>query len=58
MKIGRINNSIVTEHGDINHPKMNNRQAWNTKLSFGSGFLSGVAASLLAAWIWSLLAGR
>lgn len=58
MKIERINNSIVTGKGDINHPKMNNRQTWNTKLSFGAGFLSGVLASLLAAWIWSLFAGQ
>ncbi len=58
MKIGHITNSIVTGNGDINHPKMNNRQTWNTKLSFGAGFLSGVLASLLAAWIWSLFAGQ
>lgn len=54
MRIGRITNSIVTENGDINRPKMNNRQTWNT-ISYGAGFLSGVAASLLASWIWSLL---
>lgn len=56
MRIGQINNSIVTEHGDINNPTMRNRQTWNTKLSFGAGFLSGVLASLIASWIWSLLA--
>lgn len=55
MKIGQITNSIVTASGDINNPKMKNRQTWNTKFSFGAGFLSGVLASLIASWIWSLL---
>jgi len=55
MNIGHITNSIVTGSGNINHPKMKNPQTWNTKFSFGAGFLAGVLASLLASWIWSLL---
>ncbi len=55
MNIGHIHNSFVTENGDINNPRMKIRQTWNTKLSYGAGFVSGVLASLLASWIWSLL---
>ncbi len=53
MEINKVKGSIITEHGDINNPTINNnRNKAYQEPSFWKGFFVGFLSSLLASIVF------